>query len=90
MFQEEFSGPLVVQTGEDMNRDQLRGKLMELQNKKKKMDDMLQELHHLRSNGASLLNNGRSYLTAGRPFLKIYPEISGLFRFLKDSLNHCF
>ena len=54
-----MSGPTLAQPTPDMNREQLRNKLVELQAKKARMDDMLQELHILREDPFLLLNNGK-------------------------------
>ena len=58
--QTELSAPTLVQPSPDMNREQLKNKLEELQAKKSRMDDMLQELQTLRADPFLLLNNGNS------------------------------
>jgi len=58
VFQEEFSAPMARTNTDEMSRDQLVGKLDELQSKKSRMDDMLKELQTLRANPSLMLNNG--------------------------------
>lgn len=60
-LQEEFSSPILPMPTDQMDRDQLQNKLRELQDKKSRMDAMLQELQSLRSNPAFPLNNGKLF-----------------------------
>ena len=53
-----MTSPGIAQPTPDMNREQLRNKLIELQAKKGRMDDMLAELQSLRDDPFMLLNNG--------------------------------
>lgn len=55
--------PLLPTGTDGLNRDQVENKMLEIQAKKRRMDDMLQELHRLRTESALPLNNGRYTLS---------------------------